>query len=285
MTKSRHQSNRDSVVADISNEKLMALADDELDPTERARVEAIVAARPDLQTRLAAFTATGKVLAPQYRRPFDEPLPRHLVDLVMGGANQSMASSVPSSANIDPTGILSWLKPELQIELPRWSIAFAYSAVLLIGAAGGWYFSRASIGEVPSPFDGGRLVASGTFSRSLEQTPSGTKLLLDRERNGRSASDLRIRLTFKSIDSFCRHYEITQPGGGSSEGIACRRSDGRWELIAHASTDIGPASGDKTMPAASSGSGLLAATVGRMIEGDALSVEEEAALIARLWHR
>ena len=162
----------------------MALADDELDALERARVEAIVAVRPDLQDRLAAFTATGKVLAPQFRKPLDEPLPQHLVDLVMGGDLQVVAANASSSANVESQGILSKLRQRLHVELPRWTSALAYSAVLVVGAAIGWYLSHASIGGAPSTLDDGRLVAGGALARSLEITLSGARPTLGSAETG-----------------------------------------------------------------------------------------------------
>ena len=273
-------------MVDISNETLMALADDELNPIERARVEALVAKRPDLQVRLAAFTTTGKVLAPQFRKPFDEPLPRHLVELVMSGGDKGIAASKSSStAAAKSAGMLTNLVHRLQNQLPRWPSALAYSVVLLVGTAGGWYLSRASTGKAPSTLDDGRLMASGGLERLLEQTPSGARLSMGGAESTRPSTILSIRLTFKNSDGYCRHYELTRPGGGSSEGIACRGSNGSWELKTHTSTDRGPVSEHKTKPAAGNGSSLPAAAVDRMIEGDALTVEEEAALIARRWGR
>lgn len=256
----------------------MALADDELDPIERVRVEAIVAARPDLQARLAAFTATGRVLAPHFRKPLDEPLPRHLVDLVM-------AANVPSPATVSPSGILRALKLRLHVNLPRWPSALAYSAVLLLGATAGWYLNRESTGMMPSTLDDGRVMVGGSLARSLEGTPSGGTISMGSKENPRPAANLRIRLSFKSANGYCRHYELTRLGGGFSEGIACRNSDGRWELRTHASINLGSVFVEKTKPAAGNNSELLAATVDRMIEGDALTAEEEAALIARKWNR
>lgn len=265
-------------MGDISNETLMALADDELNPIERARVAAIVAARPDLQARLAAFTATGRVLAPQFRKPLDEPLPRHLVDLVL-------AANAPSKAIVGQSGILNKLKLGLRVELPRWPSALAYSAVLLLGVAAGWYLRHASKDLVPSTLDDGRIMVSGGLARSLEETPSGAAVSLGSKENPRSDSILRIRLTFKTANGYCRHYELTRLGGGFSEGIACRHSDGRWELKTHASINRGPVSGDKVKPAAGNSAELLTAAVDRTIEGDAFTLEEEAALIARKWNR
>ena len=72
-------------MADLPDEKLMAYADGALEPAERARIGATLAQSAELRGRLAAFEATGTVLGALFEKPMHEPVPRHLVDLVLNG--------------------------------------------------------------------------------------------------------------------------------------------------------------------------------------------------------
>ena len=70
-------------MANLSDETLMAFADGELAPGERARVEAALVADATGRARLEIFIVTGRSLADQFRKPLIEPVPRRLVDLVL----------------------------------------------------------------------------------------------------------------------------------------------------------------------------------------------------------
>ena len=82
-------------MADVSDEKLMALADGELDAVEAAKLTQQIAGDPVLARRLAVFQATGDDL----RRVFDQieasPVPQRLIDAVLWSAPAGRMRELP----------------------------------------------------------------------------------------------------------------------------------------------------------------------------------------------
>ncbi len=272
-------------MCDLSDETLMAYADGALGASEHARVQAMLVDRPELRERVAVFMATGKLLAEQFDRPMHEPVPRHLVDLVLDGKSAVRGASVGMATGDRPDRVWKRLSKRFQFELPRWPTALAYSAVLLIGVVSGWHLSRMGTLEALSVLEGGSLTAGGALARTLETTPSGARIALGGGVGGQPTMFVRIRFTFKSQQGFCRQYELESPTSGIAAGLACRGPNGRWQLRAHAITETKIASDGKTRPSSQGGSALLGAFVSQMLEGDALDATDEAGAIALSWRR
>jgi hypothetical protein len=262
-------------VGELSDETLMAYADNALEAAERRRVEALVSSDPELRVRLAAFTATSD-LSPIFDKPMKEPAPQHLVDLVMRSA-ATPAREAPAA------GLWDALARFFSPGLPQWPVAVAYSAGLLIAGGAGWYLALQSVRNA-SPatfaFENGRTVVGRELARVLETLPSGTKT--DVGSTGAPVS-AQIRLTFNSKQGFCRQYELSSATVGGAVGIACRDEQGRWLLSIQAQAPDTSSSSGNTRPAA--GPAAVRATLEQLIVDDAFGAPEESALIANGWRR
>jgi len=271
-------------VALLTDETLMAYADGELDAAGRGRVEAVLARDPESRARLEIFTATGAPLAALYGKPMAEPVPPHLVALVLGRkeprqspARNAAHAGRQSASFMDALGVLfAW---------PQWSMVFAFAAlVLTLGAGAGWYLHRASDsmhGLVM--LERGQIFALGPLQQALESAPSGASITLSAAKGADTALTMRAALTFKNrLNAYCRQYDVTTPEGPYA-GIACRNNDGQWRLEIHMAAAPRSKTGNRTTPAGASGVSDVEAAVTAVIEGDALGRTDEEALIRNRW--
>ena len=274
-------------MADLSDETLMAYADGELPFAERARVEALLANDPAGRARLAVFRATGKPLAGHFSKPMAEPVPQHLVDLVMGGSDGTAAARNALAAGGRRSGLSAVARRMIANSVPRLPMALAFSTVLLIGTGAGWYLRDAATrtplqSQALIMREDGHLVAQGVLGRALETAPSGLKLTASDKLDVVTVA--AARLTFKSNrQQFCRHYELTTTHGSTFGGIACRADDERWLVKVHFPVAGRQPANGRTVAAGSANSTVLDVLVDRMSDGDALGAADEAALIGKHW--
>jgi surface antigen len=266
-------------VVDLSDQILMAHADGELEPAERARVDSILARDPATRARWEMFEATGKTLAERFR--MDEPVPQRLVDLILG----KRGAWVRFSDNINARGLRTVLNHFVSGYTPAWRSVLAYSAVLVVGACGGWLLHGDTGAPKVSPtfvvHTDGRILAQGVLQRALETAPSGVRI--ESIQSLERAAAVQVRLSFKSREhAFCRQYEVTLADGPRPfTGIGCRGNDGHWQVQVNTLDEAGQPARGKVVPAGADGP--LAAYIGRMIEGDALDSTQESAAISKKW--
>ena len=272
-------------MTDPTDEILMAFADEALAPAEHARIAAIVAKRPDLQDRVAVFAATSsREISPLFDKPLREPVPQHIIDTVMGRGGSSDAA-VTRGARADDDGLWQRVTGGFFQFRPTFASAIACSVALVAGCAIGWYLAEPAATIAPEAavaFDADPLAAGVSLSRALETLPSGTPADLTPVRDGQPATRVKVVLTFKNADEFCRQYEIAVNGGQGAVGLACRQSQGQWRVLAQA-----PAAVRFDAPPATSPSrdrwGLVGKIVIDMMKGEALDPPEEAVHIQQGW--
>jgi hypothetical protein len=98
------------------------------------------------------------------------------------------------------------------------------------------------------------------------------------------AEDAAVRavLTFRAKDGrFCREFEILAGSGGST-GIACR-DNGEWRTEVMLSAAAALPDSNYYTPAGQSDEPAVAEVVERLIQGDPLSAQEEARILASGW--
>lgn len=276
-------------MADLPDEKLMAYADGALEPAERARIGATLAQSAELRGRLAAFEATGTVLGALFEKPMHEPVPRHLVDLVLNGTGANFQRK-----SGDTWPIISALAPMAPGKARAFRsapTAVAFSVALLIGVMAGWYVGY-RIARPPTPNDeatiatlvDGRIAASGALARLLEGSPSATVQSVE-QGNARVAARMQVRFTLKSGNGYCRQYEVVSTDGATSAGIGCRDAVGLWRLAFHTASTSRASLEGRTKPAGRDGEAALRSVVEALIDGDALGPAEEAEAISKRWQR
>lgn len=270
----------------LSDETLMAYADGELDAAAIARVEAVLARDPEARERLEIFAATGAPLKELYSKPMEEPVPPHLVALVLCGKDKAEAPVRVQTGTAQSGGWLSALSAFFAP--PQWAMVGGLAGlILVVGLSGGWYLRKIADPEGNTmqglvSLDKGQIFARGAFARALETAPSGSPVALEMEQPGFT---MRAALTFKNrVQNYCRQYDVKTPDGQYA-GVACRGGDGQWRLDIHVAAAPQSQSGERTVPAGGRASSEVENAVNSVIEGDALGREDEAALIRNKWRQ
>ncbi|MGD9966028.1 MAG: zf-HC2 domain-containing protein [Hyphomonadaceae bacterium] len=221
----------------ISDEKLMAYADGELDPAERAEIEAAIAADENARTKVAMHQDMRARLAAAFDGALDEPVPQQLI-----------AAAAPRAAdvvNLAERRAAKW-------SMREWSaMAASIAAGLLIGV--GVMNTQAPL---IAATDTG-LAARGALTQALN-----TQLASDQ------AGAVRIGLSFRTREGrYCRTFQLTR---GETAGLACRSESG-WD-VAMTSHSVG---GGEVRTAGASAE--ILAAVDEMIAGEPLDAAGEAA--------
>ncbi|HWI88169.1 MAG TPA: hypothetical protein VNS11_02865 [Sphingomicrobium sp.] len=122
---------------------------------------------------------------------------------------------------------------------------------------------------------------TGAFSEALESTPSLHEASLP---GGASVSPV---LSFIAGDGrFCREFHLAGGRGAAGrEGLACRRQDGEWQVIAFAPSAGALASGNRIEVAEGPSVAGLDAVYQRLRASDPLPAGEERSLIAKHWSK
>lgn len=267
-------------MSEVTDETLMQYADHTLGAAERARVSQILERDPDARARLAAFMETGRGLAEPYNHIMNAPIPRHLVDVVLGDARPALRAR-PVRPAAEETIAQRLVRALFGAGEMRLAPAFA-AALLMAGGAVGWLVheqasQRASTGDGVLQLAGGRMLAQGALKTALETAKSGVSV------QGSGNDVTLVRLTFKSrSEAFCRQYEFQAAGDTRFTGIGCRSSDGNWQIQFHAPSSAGASAGQKVVPVADA-KAVVAGLIDTMSEGDPLERDQEADAIARGW--
>jgi hypothetical protein len=226
----------------IDDETLMALADGELDPARAAELHQVIAADPELQSRLHRFQETRRLLAGLRRKTVaEDPLAAMIrAAAVTGTAGPSTPALTVNPASLTRPAPRPGGQPLTAPERPPFAPAnlnrrpwMALAASIGIVAIGlGWW--QWGDGTGPQAFSTAELAA-------LDGLPSGQVQALE------EGGELAMIASFRASDgAFCREYETAQ-GENLRVVLACRSAGGWDQRFAAVSTDAGqdyrPASG------------------------------------------
>ena len=253
----------------VSDETLMAYADDALEPAERARVETALTGRPDLAETVRRFQRTNKPVQDAFDTVLTEPVPRALEDFVR---NLPRAAATPVR-----TGPTSLRNRAMHRGGPAsWQpMALAASLALVIGGASGW-FSRAAF-EAPAirVADAGHAAAGGALRQALETAESGAAA---------SSGGVKVVATFRNREHrYCRQYQVAAGTSATIDGFACRTQDGVWDVKFYAAASGHAASAGGLAPAAPRGSAAIDTVIDSVIDGGILDPAEERRTLAGRW--
>jgi anti-sigma factor RsiW len=275
----------------ISDELLMAYADGELDNSERANVETCLQQSPDVAARLAVFSATGRGLANIFDKPMLEPVPQRLVDAIYAPASVAAQVSGPAIGlayeNVIPFAVRKQQaraasRPAFQQQL---SLAAACVTLLAVGAGSYWFFNQTA-GKTGETFalaqsSSGDRIASAELANVLD-TVLGDKTAVA-VIAGKEAT-IKPLFTFATADkNFCRQYEIMRGQAQAIAGVACRSGAGQWHVETHVAFDAASAKAGDIKPAGKASNESVEAAVNRLISGDVLGNDQEAALMKQGW--
>jgi len=237
----------------ISDEILSAFLDKELSEQHMAEVRDAINADPQLSERLALLGTADKLVRQQASAIDAVPMPKEVLRLLQDKPGQE---TVPDNL----VNFSAW-KRSRQFFFEH--AAMAASVILVTGFVAGSMLSRT--------FPGGG--ADNLVFATLDNIASGETVSISADTN------LLSRFSFlDQQDRYCRQYQLRM-SASVSENIACRAGSG-WELVATARTS-GVYQAEEYQPA--SGSNLLDSTLDAMMQGAALSLDEEAMLISSQW--
>jgi hypothetical protein len=193
------------------DETLMAYADGELDPAQRAEIEAAVAKDPALKRRVEQQHALRERLAGAFSKVLDHPVPERLEAAARGGTATTAGRG----------NVLQFPARSARVPSPPWRARewFAMAASLLLGVLLSWrLLVPGASGVIETGKDG--LLARGELARALESQ-------LASEQSG--AEPVLIGLTFRARDgAYCRSFMLR---AAQTAGLACRVGSD-WQIPA-----------------------------------------------------
>jgi hypothetical protein len=175
-----------------SDDTLMAYADGELDPAERAAIEQAMRTDPAIAAAVERHRALRADVAAAFAGILDEPVPARL-------RPPAPANVVSLEAAREKRRRWSW---------PEWG---ALAATLVVGVLAG----RMVPGGGPAiAGNGSQVVARGELASAL-----------DRQVGGQGNGAVKVGVSFAARDgAYCRSFVM-----GASAGLACREG-GQWRI-------------------------------------------------------
>jgi hypothetical protein len=189
----------------VSDDMLMAYADDELAPAERAVVEEAMRGDPAVAAAVARHRALRQDVFMAFSSVVDEPVPERLLAAAGSAPVVGLDDLRERRARVAAARRWSW---------PEWG---ALAATLLVGILVG----NLGLNRLQGTGDlaiargaGGALTAGGRLDDALTHQLAGT---------GRG--DVRIGMSFVTNGGdYCRSFAL-----GATAGLACREG-GKWNI-------------------------------------------------------
>ena len=265
---------------DVSDEMLMAYTDNELDGEGRACVETYLAENPAGPARLAVFASTGRALAELFDKPMNEPMPQRLVDTILNGSGPTAGVA---SAKVIPFG-----KPHRPTALSGQALrglAAACAGLVVAGVGLNWILRTHNHGSTElyglSVLPNGLTVARAELSSALDATPSGGSV--KKQIDGAVASIKPVFTFAAARGGYCRQYEIRQSDSKALGGVACRTSEGQWQIESQTGVAVSAGDSGDIRPADKMSSTAIDTIVDGLISGDVLGLESESGLMKNGW--
>jgi hypothetical protein len=244
----------------ITDELLMAYADEQLSAEERAQVDAAVARDPRLAERIAQHRALRQTLHQSFAGVLTEPVPERLL---------AAAQAVRSAAVPVDLAAVRKAKRGAGAQQWRWREWGAIAASLLVGLLFGHLGPQPDSGSLMVNGDGG-LIARGALARSLSEQLASDPLV---------SAGVHVQLSFRDKSgAICRSFLVRQTQ--SYAGLACHEN-GIWRIPAL--TEAEPGSDTGLQMAGSSLPPAILAAVNARIAGEPLDADDERMAQARGW--
>lgn len=235
----------------IDDERLIAFADGELGPDDRAAVEAALAGDPTLRDRLAREERLRALVSGHYAPVADEPVPERLKALL-----------TPPAEIVD----LAARREARQARArPLWQNFAALAATLVLGLFAGRTLLPGAAG--PVGLEEGVLVAQGGLADALETQLASSQA---------ADAETRIGVSFAAADGrLCRTF-----ASAAASGLACRDA-GHWRLVTVTGGQAAPSG--EVRQAASAADPLVLEAAQAMMAGEPLDAAGERRARASGW--
>ncbi len=261
-----------------SDEILMAYADNELGPAERAEVEAAMAADPELARRVARHKALRAELNTVFDGALKEPVPERLIRTVWSapGAKQSDARGNGATG---ARGYANNVTHLAQVRAARAGKTQAHWSMRQLGAVAASLIIGIVLGQLivhpanrhPIVQRDGAMIAQGVLDTALsDQLASSPK----------TDSPVRLGASFQARSGeYCRTFVLQE--GTALAGYACRTEDAwRVRMLTQATRGSGTEGwrmANTEIPP------IVLQAVEAEIKGEALDANDEQAARDRGW--
>lgn len=245
-------------MAKLNDEQLNAYLDGELSEREAREVERAIAADDTLPVRLDQFAKVD--------------------ELLRGAVDRLEASAEPgvSAAQATKTNPYAGPKPLRSAANDNWwQLPLTASVAAMIGVfVGGTVLDLDGGGEAPIGL--ASYESTTELGGLLERAASGESLEIE----GGSA---KVQFTFIGLEGRpCREFAFTGAKSTMS-GVACRGNDAVWNVEIAAVVQDAPTDDPSGYQTASAGGEAFGSAVSAMMQSEALSAEEEQALMGNNW--
>lgn len=197
------------------DDTLMAYADGELEPAQRAAIAQAIQEDPAVAAAIARHQALRQDVFAAFAGTLDEPVPERLQPPEAPRVHDLGAARTAREAARQQQQQQQQRKQEQRrLAWPQWGALAASLAVgVLAGSLGsGWFGTDQELALARGA--GGELSAGGRLAKAL-----------DRQLAKDGSGDVRIGLSFQSQSgSYCRTFQL-----GGSSGLACREG-GHWRI-------------------------------------------------------
>lgn len=274
----------------IPDQTLMAYADGELEPAQRAEVEAAVAADPKLAERVEQHRALRRKLSVAYDPVLLDTVPHALIAAARTSPAATPSSAIPGVAATERGATVTDLRRvraaraaeakeaaafARRAEMPprpwTWFEWGAVAASIAIGAVIA-HLAMRSPQTSRIITDNGDLVAQADLAEALS-----TQLVIDQP----VAAPVQIGVSFKSkTGGICRTFTLKDRN--VLGGLACREGN-EWHVQVLANAPPGTNSQGGYKPAGGSMPPAVVSAVEQQIEGEPLDADGETAARARGW--
>jgi len=237
------------------DDTLMAYADGELDPIQRAAIAQAIERDPQLAAAVARHRALRQDVFAAFAGALDEPVPARLQPLAAAQVHELDALRAARAQAAGGRRAGGW---------PQWAQWGGMAASLAIGVLAGalWSGSGADAPFMRAP--GGELLAGGPLAQAL-----------DRQLAQDAGKEVLVGLSFVSQGGgYCRTFRL-----GASSGLACREG-GNWRVPVLAEA---PAQDGAYRQAAAGLPPAVLDAVDARIAGSSLDAAAERAARARGW--
>lgn len=189
------------------DDTLMAYADGELDPVQRAAIAQAMRDDPAVAAAVARHQALRQDVFAAFAETLHEPVPERLsVPAAAPVHDLAAARAAREAAAVEQVRRRSW---------PQWGALAASLAVGVLAGSLGTGWRDAGSAPVLVQGSGGALTAGGRLAQALDRQlaqEAGT-------------AEVRIGLSFQSRSGgYCRTFQLE-----GSSGLACREG-GRWRI-------------------------------------------------------
>ena len=182
-----------------TEEELMALVDGELAPEAATRLQKAIDAAPELQHRVAVYTATRELLQKQYAsRPY-EPVPERLLNVITNSKQPTQNSWIAGlwqNVSASAMQVFSAQGTPAPMAITA-GAAILFVTGILVGQTSTFIPSKGDLARYQSHIVSiGGVQEQSRINDALEKIPSGGKLELSEDK-GQQHGQLKLVLTFK----------------------------------------------------------------------------------------